>query len=46
VMNVRRCMCSLPEGNTLPHRDAALCSTAKAIAEWSKWVKSGHWAVA
>src|SRR5262245_56246492 len=28
-----------PEGNTLPHRDAAaLCSTAKAIAEWSKWV--------
>src|SRR5262249_60692921 len=28
-----------PEGNTLPHRDAALCSTAKAIAEWSKWVK-------
>src|SRR5215813_6317011 len=28
------------EGNTLPHRDAALCSTAKAIAEWSKWVKT------
>src|SRR5262245_43286714 len=30
-----------PEGNTLPHRDAALCSTAKAIAEWSKWVRLG-----